>query len=63
MHLLALIWSARAIAEEIDGLRASKTLTAGVLDAIEDGVIFGVGKGPILANAGVGGPNSGVGSR
>jgi hypothetical protein len=34
-----------------------------VFEATEDGVMFGVGSGPILASAGVGGPISGVGSR
>lgn len=63
MHLLEFICSAKAMAEHIDGLRAPYTHTAGVFDAIDDGVRFGVGRGPILANAGVGGPNSGVGSR
>lgn len=34
-----------------------------MFDASEDGVRVGVGSGPILTNAGVGGPSSGVGSR
>lgn len=46
------------------GRREEQTLTAGVLDAIDVGVIWGVGKGPSRANAGgVGGMTSGFGSR
>jgi len=51
------------MAEDMDDIRALIPPTAGVFDATEDGVMFGVGRGPILARAGVGGPSSGVGSR
>lgn len=51
------------MAEDMDDIRPLKPPTAGVFDATEDGVMFGVGSGPILARAGVGGPSSGVGSR
>lgn len=40
-----------------------RTLTAGVLEAIDDGVNWGVGSGPMRANAGVGGRGSALGSR
>lgn len=48
---------AMAIAEQIDGRRdtASRTLTAGVFEATDDGVSCGVGSGPWRARAGVGG--------
>lgn len=39
------------------------TLAAGVLEAIEVGVIWGVGNGPMRDRAGVGGRTLGVGSR
>lgn len=52
-----------AIAELIDGRLELQALTAGVLEATEEGVMFGVGRGPIRANAGVGGARSGLGSR
>lgn len=51
------------MAEHMDGRREPQTLTAGVLEATDDGVISGVGKGPIPASAGVGGARSGLGSR
>ena len=56
---------ANAIAEHMDGRRMPEALTAGVLEAIDgtDGVICGVGKGPIRASAGVGGAMFGLGSR
>jgi len=54
---------AMAIAELMDGRRELQALTAGVLEATEDGVISGVGKGPKRAKAGVGGAMSGFGSK
>lgn len=54
---------ATAIAEHIDGRRDPQALTAGVLEATEDGVSCGVGSGPIRANRGVGGAISGFGSK
>ena len=51
------------MAEAIDGRREPQTLAAGVLAATEDGVICGVGSGPMRASAGVGGRRSGFGSR
>jgi hypothetical protein len=49
----------------MEGLRVPLALTAGVLEAIDetDGVICGVGKGPIRASAGVGGAMLGLGSK
>jgi len=52
-----------AIAEDIEVRREPHTLTAGVLEAIDDGVITGVGRGPMRAKAGVGGAIVGRGSR
>jgi hypothetical protein len=52
-----------AIAEQIDGRRDPQTLAAGVFEATVEGVICGVGSGPMRANAGVGGSKSGFGSR
>lgn len=63
VHLLNPAFCAMAMAEHIDGRRESQTLAAGVLEVIDDGVICGVGSGPIRARAGVGGPRSGFGSR
>lgn len=63
MHLLRLDRCAKAIAEQMDGRREPYTLTAGVFDATDDGVRFGVGSGPMRARAGVGGWISGFGSK
>lgn len=52
-----------AIAEQIEGRREPQALTAGVLAATDDGVSCGVGRGPMRANAGVGGAISGLGSK
>ncbi len=52
-----------AIAAHIEGRRELQTLAAGVLEAIDDGVMCGVGRGPIRASAGDGGRRSGFGSR
>ena len=56
---------ANAIAEHMDGRRVPLALTAGVLEAMDetDGVICGVGKGPMRARAGVGGAMLGLGSK
>ena len=56
---------ANAIAEHMDGRRVPLALTAGVLEAMDetDGVICGVGRGPMRASAGVGGAMFGLGSR
>ena len=54
---------AMAMAEDIDGRREPQALTAGVLEATDDGVSCGVGSGPNRAKAGVGGAMSGFGSR
>lgn len=51
-HLLKPPLCAIAIAEHIDGRLEVQVLAAGVLDATEDGVSCGVGRGPILARAG-----------
>ena len=53
------------MAEQMEGLRVPLALTAGVLEAIDetDGVICGVGKGPMRASAGVGGAMLGLGSK
>jgi hypothetical protein len=53
------------MAEQMEGLRVPLALTAGVLEAIDetDGVICGVGNGPIRASAGVGGAMLGLGSK
>ena len=51
------------MAEHIDGRREAHTLAAGVLGATVDGVMFGVGSGPMRARAGVGGWISGLGSK
>jgi hypothetical protein len=58
-----LLFLAKAMAEQIEGRRELQTLAAGVLKPTVDGVIKGVGKGPIRARAGVGGAMSGFGSR
>lgn len=49
----------------MDGRRVPEALTAGVPEAIDEteGVICGVGKGPMRASAGVGGAMFGLGSR
>lgn len=49
----------------MDDRLVPEALTAGVLEAIDetDGVICGVGKGPMRASAGVGGAMFGLGSR
>ena len=49
----------------MEGLRVPLALTAGVLEAMDetDGVICGVGKGPMRASAGVGGAMLGLGSK
>ena len=62
-HRLKLACCAKAIAELIDGRRELQTLTAGVLEATDDGVNCGVGRGPMRARAGVGGARSGFGSK
>lgn len=62
-HLFNPALSTTRKAEHIDGRREPQTLAAGVLEAIDDGVICGVGNGPILAKAGVGGWRSGFGSK
>lgn len=51
------------IAEHIDGRLEPQTLIAGVLTAMEDGEMSGVGRGPMRCNGGVGGRKSGFGSR
>ena len=48
---------------DIDDRREPQALTAGVLEATDDGVHCGVGNGPMRANAGVGGARSGFGSK
>lgn len=62
-HRLKPDFWAIAIAEHMDDRREPQALTAGVLEATDDGVSCGVGSGPIRANAGVGGAISGLGSR
>lgn len=62
-HLLNPAVSAKRKAENMEGRREPQTLAAGVLEATDDGVICGVGNGPILTNAGVGGWRSGFGSK
>jgi len=64
-HLLKPVFWAIAMAEhiDIDGRRELQTLAAGVLEAMDAGVICGVGSGPMRARAGVGGARSGFGSR
>ena len=49
----------------MDGRRVPLALTAGVLEAMDetDGVICGVGRGPMRASAGVGGAMLGLGSK
>ena len=51
------------MAELMEGRRELQALTAGVLEATDDGVICGVGKGPKRTKAGVGGASSGLGSK
>ena len=62
-HRLKVPFWTMAIAEQIDGRLEPQVLTAGVLEVTDDGVSCGVGRGPILANAGVGGARSGFGSK
>jgi hypothetical protein len=54
-HLLKPLLCAMPMAEHMEGRREPQTLTAGVLEATDDGVICGVGNGPRRASAGVGG--------
>lgn len=51
------------MAELMDGRLELQALTAGVFEATVDGVICGVGSGPMRASAGVGGARSGFGSK
>jgi hypothetical protein len=51
------------MAEHMDGRLEPQVLTAGVPEATDDGVMTGVGRGPIRASAGVGGQRFGEGSR
>lgn len=51
------------MAEQTDCLRELQALTAGVPDATDEGVICGVGRGPIRTSPGVGGKRLGLGSR
>jgi len=51
------------MAEQIDGRREVKTLAAGVFEPTVEGVMSGVGNGPMRASAGVGGAMSGFGSK
>lgn len=58
-----MVFCAIFIAEHIDGRRELQALAAGVFEATEDGVSWGVGNGPIRANFGVGGRRSRFGSK
>lgn len=57
VHLFMLPLCARAMAEDIDGRRKPQRLAAGVSEATEEGVKFGVGRGSMR------GARSGLGSR
>lgn len=50
------------MAAHIDERREPQALAAGVFEAMVDGVICGVGRGPIRASSGVGGTASGLSS-
>lgn len=63
VHLLRLDFCAIAQAEQMEGRRELQALTAGVFEATDEGVMLGVGRGPMRARAGVGGWMSGLGSR
>lgn len=47
----------------MDPLRDPQALAAGMLVAVDCGVMLGVGSGPIRANVGIGGSTLGLGSR
>lgn len=60
---MRLVFCAMAMAEHMEGRRELQALAAGVLEPTVDGVICGVGNGPMRMSAGVGGARVGMGSK